>query len=96
MSPEQLELALPCYVCGDLPPEVFERVRALVAADPQLAQRVAELSASRALCESLLRRPAPPELGGLRRGGVVPEPVPAPAVLLLVLVGWGAMISWIL
>lgn len=88
LSRAQVLAALPCYVCGDLPAEVQAQVRAQVEADPQLQAQVRALEASRALCEALLRRPAPHAAGAPLRGGVVPAPVSAglAAVALLALI----------
>lgn len=95
MTPEQLRLALPCYVCGDLPPELAAAVRAKLAEHPELAARVQELERSRALCEALLRRQAPVEAGARPRGGVVPQPAPARWVAGVVALGLLAVIAFV-
>ena len=80
MKRTEVLAALPCFVCGDLPPEVHEVVRAAVEADAELQAKVAELRASQAICRSLgesgarlapLRPGPPPAVGlGLGVGGV--------------------------
>ncbi|MCB9741805.1 MAG: hypothetical protein H6740_04270 [Alphaproteobacteria bacterium] len=59
MKRDDLLSVLPCYVCGDMPPEARERVRAMVEADPEIAAMVVSLSDSQGTCEEALRRAAP-------------------------------------
>lgn len=54
-----LEL-LPCYVCGDIPPELTAYIDAEVQNDPDLRQRVEALRKSREQCMEQLAATAPP------------------------------------
>ena len=62
MDRSQLVELLPCFVCGDLPPEVMAQVQAAVDADPELAAVVDLLADNNELCRDALVAEAP---GGL-------------------------------
>jgi hypothetical protein len=76
MKRTEVLAALPCFVCGDLPPEVHEVVRAAVEAHPELQAKVAELRASQAISRAQGEsgrtrapiRPGPPAAVGLGLG----------------------------
>lgn len=59
MDRNQLIDLVPCYVCGDLPPELMDQVRAAVEADPELAALVEALSQDNDLCRDALGAQAP-------------------------------------
>ena len=54
LAREQLLDLLPCFVCGDLPPDLIASIDAAVQDDPDLAQRVQALHNSREQCLELL------------------------------------------
>lgn len=45
---------LPCYICGDLPPEVAERIAARLDGDAELQARVEQLGLVRTECSGVL------------------------------------------
>jgi anti-sigma factor RsiW len=59
MNAETAEKYLPCFVCGDLPPDMIEAVAAAVAADPHLRAQVDRLRQSREACREALAESAP-------------------------------------
>ena len=69
--------ALPCYLCGDLPSDAADDVRAALEEDPELATLAAQLSASGTLCQDRLRRAAPGALFVVRRAANVERPASA-------------------
>ena len=60
MERSQLLELLPCYLCGDLPPEMMEQVRLALQTDPEALAALGGLRQSQEHCaESLLLSPPP-------------------------------------
>ncbi len=51
---------LPCFVCGDLPPDLIEQVQRALEADPELAAQARALREAEAACRELLADPDAP------------------------------------
>lgn len=97
MKREDLIAVLPCFVCGDLPPQLMETVRKAVETDPELAAMLADLSVSHGTCQEALRRAAPTllRIDVQRAGADAPRPVSAfwPLILALgVLLALGGLL----
>jgi hypothetical protein len=74
MERSQLLELLPCYLCGDLPPEAMEQVRLALEADPEALVALGGLRRVQEHCAESLMQGPPPELKW-------EEPAPAPSTI---------------
>lgn len=63
MSREELLELLPCYLCGELPPQVMNQVRQELDADPELLEILDSLETSQRECGQALQGAPPPSIG---------------------------------
>ena len=96
MDRETLLALLPCYACGDLPPEVSDAVRDAVEGDPGLTELLEGIVCSRDACREALSRAAPLLDVEVRRRRLTRGPSPSPLGLVVggaaavALAVWGA------
>lgn len=78
MNRSQAIALLPCFVSGDLPPEVVHDVEALVAGDPELGRLVDDLRTQQdRVVQALSAQTVPDALLGAFQGAALPELLPS-------------------
>lgn len=95
MSREELLDLLPCYLCGELPPQVMNQVRQALDADPELLEILDSLDVSQRECGEALQGTPPSEIGWAepRRSSAISRPWSGLAVLAVAVFAFGA---WLL